>query len=383
MNDDIPDLPPWRAIPSPVRAQLRAEFDLGLDDPRPPRVRPSSSVVAAAAVVVLLVGAVIVLRDSAGTTEPAQRTTTAAPAPGDELVSAALDRCARRAARVGGYPDRSRWTPSFGVGGDALVVVAARAAGQPVFCQVTPTTVTVSAPAAGALVSREGVVAGTVDAPSGEVRVRGTGPHGDFGFTPSVIDHMYVAMTSTNPTGTRITADDVPVSAPDALTARDRPDGPEPDRASEGGRLLGECLRDASRPLVDPDSYQPGAHAGGIVLGRSATTLVVCRQEAEAGAARVLQTRRLVEGVPVDVVFAEAGPGGGLVVGGRAPAAAVRVAISVDRGTPFEGAAANSTYAVSMPFETRLVHLRTLVRLTAYDAAGTVLYDEEMPYALA
>ncbi|MFT7839260.1 hypothetical protein Q5530_24210 [Saccharothrix sp. BKS2] len=377
-DDDIPGLPERRPIPPAVRARLRADFDRDTARSRWSRPAPSAAVVAAAAATVLVVGAVVVLRQT--TDQPVPPAAAARPVDA-EADRVALDRCWTAVQRHGAtdrYPHRSGWTPHFSAGGGALRVVAATAGGVPLFCQTTPTTATVSDPAAGALVSREGVVAGTTTAPDGALPVRGSGPHGDFTVTGRAAGRLFVALTGTNPTGTSTTAGDAPVSGPPGLTTRDRPDGPEPDRASPAGRLLGECLRDASQPVLDPDSYQPGAHADGVVLGRSAIRMVFCRPGPEPGTARV-GTRGLTHGFPVRATFAEPVPGG-LALGGPAPDAATGVSVSVAGAAPVGGPAANGTFVVVLPPGTELVPNRTWVRFTARDAGGVVLFDEELPH---
>lgn len=378
MNDDLPDLPPWRPIPPHVRARLRAEFDEGVERPRRDR---SASAAAVAVLIALVAGVVVVLRHVAQDTSDA-----GAPLPIDVAdVETALDRCWTAVERTGAadrYPDRGRWTPYLSVGDGELYAVAARAEGRALFCQTTPTTATVSEPTAEALVSREGVVAGTTTTRADVLTVRGEGPHGDFQVAGEVADGMFVALTGTNPNGTVITAEDAPVSGPPGLTVRDRPDGDEPDRASENGRLLGECLRDASKPVLDPDSYQPGASAGGVVLGRSATRLVVCRPVPGTGVAHARSRTLPNGGIPVRTTFSEPLAHGGWVLGGLAPAQAVRLVVEVDGGPPAEGPVVLGTFAVVLPPGTDLVPHETTMRLAAFDAAGTALFDHVLPYAL-
>ncbi|GAA3463034.1 hypothetical protein ACFFSW_02625 [Saccharothrix longispora] len=377
----IPGLPEHRPLPPEVRARLRADFEDGIDRPRH-RTAPSAlTAVAAAAVTALVVGAVVVLRDV-----PDLRP--AAPPPlGGSLgavgVEVALDRCwsALRAEDLADdYPDRSRWTPVWGEDRPEIDVVAVRAAGEPLFCQTTATTATVS-DLNGLLVTREGVVAGTTDVAAPVVA--GTGPHGPYDVEADVADHLYIAMTHTNPTGMAITVDGVPLPGAGAPAAvvRDRADGPEPDRESEAGRLLGDCLATASEPVVDPDSYRPGAHVAGLVLGRSATRLVVCHGWP---AERVSQARtRTLEvlGFPVHFHYDGHISGGRRTLAGQVPVDAVGMTVSVDGGEPVRAVVADGTFVLRLDPEVALVPGVTLLRVEVLDGRGAVVLGGEVLHA--
>ncbi|MBY8847267.1 hypothetical protein [Saccharothrix longispora] len=375
----IPGLPEHRPLPPEVRARLRADFEDGIDRPRHRTAQSALTAVAAAAVTALVVGAVVVLRDV-----PDLRPAAPPPPLGGSLgavgVEAALDRCwsALRAEDLAdAYPDRSLWTPVWGEDRPEIDVVAARAAGEPLFCQTTATTATVS-DLNGLLVTREGVVAGTTDAAAPVVA--GTGAHGPYDVEADVADHLYIAMTHTNPTGMAITVDGVPLPGAGAPAAvvRDRADGPEPDRESEAGRLLGDCLATASKPVVDPDSYRPGAHVDGLVLGRSATRLVVCRAWPVE---RVSHARpRTLEALGFPVRFHYDGHtfDGAHTLAGQVPADAAGMTVSVDGGAPVRAVVADGTFVLRLDPEVALVPGVTPLRVEVLDGRGAVILDGEV-----
>ncbi|PRY44959.1 hypothetical protein [Umezawaea tangerina] len=383
------DIPPRRALPADLREHLRAEFEQGVDErPRRPVRVP---VVAAAAAVVLLAGTVFVLRQM-----PDAETPAAVPPAFDPVtVNIALDRC-WNAVRDGGaadrFPDRSRWTPSFSVGDAQLGVVAARADGRPFFCQTTPTTATVSDPAAApdtgvaaVLASREGVVAGVLDAGRDALSLEGKGVHGSAAVTAVVGDRMFVALTGINPTGTTFTsgdkAVDQPLAAPPppAAAVRDHPDGPAPDRASETGRMLGDCLSRSANPVLDPDSYQPVltiAHPGGtLVIGRTASTLAACGPK---GAVVRTTIAPLVEsGAVMPDLLVDVG-GGRQVLGGEIGDSSMVVAtaeLGFAGGQTRQAAVAGRIFAVLVPEGVHLDPESSAVHVVLRGANGGVLLE--------
>ncbi|MGM1065293.1 hypothetical protein [Saccharothrix sp. Mg75] len=378
----IPGLPEHRPLPPDLRARLRADFEDGIDRPRR-RTPPALTAAAAAAVTALVVGAVVVLRDA-----PDVRSATTPPADGPRgslgavATGVALDRCwsaLRARGLADDYPDRSRWTPVLGEDRPEVDVVAVRAAGEPLFCQTTSTTTTVS-DLNGLLVTREGVVAGTTDAAAPVVS--GTGRHGSYDVGTEVADHLYVAMTHTNPAGTSITVDrePLPAAGTPAVVLRDRPDGPDPDRASEAGRLLGDCLADSSTPVVDPDSYRPGAHVDGLVVGRSATRLVVCRPETSDTASRRVSVLEPV-GLPVRFRYDGRITVARHVLAGQVPADAAAMTAAVDGGEPVGAVVADGTFVLEVPPGTTLVPEVTELRIRVLDGNGEVIFEGEVPYS--
>jgi RNA polymerase sigma factor (sigma-70 family) len=405
LAEDVPigEIAPLLALPPELRDRLRAEVEQGVD--RRPRRAIPGRLIAVAAAVVLLAGTVLVLRQVPDVDEhvpDAPRPVAAAGASLDRAVAAvALDRCwaaVRQQGLADRFPDRSRWTPSFTAGDSQVGVVAARADGKPLFCQTTPTTATVTDPNAvpesgtsAVLFSREGVVAGVTDVGWSRIALKGTGPHGSVLLKAESGDHLFVGRAGVNLTGTRIGINEIgsedptavrdlaPPASP-AVLARDRPDGPAPDRTSEAGSALGDCLARSSRPLPDPDSYQPGAlvtYPGGrLVLGRSADSLVTCRSDGEkteavrtllvnSGAPAVMNVRTLVEGDRE-------------IFGGELRPEVSTVEISLGDGPPQPVTVADRTFAFLVPpfapsgAEARPYPL--VVQAVARDANGGLLY---------
>jgi hypothetical protein len=359
-----------------------------------------------AAAVVLLAGTVLVLRqvpDVAGQAPDAPHPVAVAGASLDRAAAAvALDRCwaaVRQQGLADRFPDRSLWTPSFTAGDSQVGVVAARADGKPLFCQTTPTTATVTDPnvapgsgTAAVLFSREGVVAGVTDVDWSRIALKGIGPHGSALLKAESGDHLFVGRAGVNLTGTRVSINEIdsedPTAvrelappAPPAVLVRDRPDGPAPDRASDAGIALGDCLARSSLPVPDPDSYQPGAlvtYPGGrVVLGRSTDSLVTCRSDEEkteavrtllvnSGAAAVMNVLTVVAGDRV-------------IFGGELRPEVSTLEISLGGGPPQPVTVADRTFAFLVPsFDPSGVQARPdplVVHAVARDANGGRLYE--------
>src|SRR5262245_20509238 len=118
--------PPWRQIPADVQDRIMQST---LEEP----VVRRRSVLApiAASFAALAIGAVFAIQATGGA------------GPSND-ANPGLDRCAA-AARDSGQPaDRSEWEQVFESPFLDYKVIAARAGGKPVFCELTPTSVTVS-----------------------------------------------------------------------------------------------------------------------------------------------------------------------------------------------------------------------------------------------
>lgn len=382
------------ALPAELRTRLRAEVDHGLDH-RPRKSSRLPAVVTAAAV--LLAGAVFVLRQAPDAAPEADRpaveeAAVTGPPLDRKFASAALDRCWSAIGRQGAA-DRSRWRPVFTVGDSQIGVVAARADGKPLFCQVIPTTATVTdpdaAPGAGTaavLFSREGVVAGVTDVDWRLTALKGTGPNGSVAVRAETGDHMFVARTGVNPTGTAMTISETDSEDPTAvrtLTApapplavvSDRPDGPAPDRASDAGRALGDCLARASQPLPDPDSYQSGAlvtYPGGlVVLGRNSGSLVTCQSDGEKAVAK--RDRLVGSSAPAVVRDTRFVGDLGIVIGGELLPEVATVEIGPGDEPLRPAAVAGRTFAVFVPSTGPAPS--GIVHAVARDANGDVLFE--------
>ncbi|MEV6645519.1 hypothetical protein [Amycolatopsis sp. NPDC051371] len=305
MSDDLRGLPPRRALPEDVRDRLRAEVRAGIGKPRRPR---QVWYVAAAAVVVLAAGAVVatqVIRQPVATPGPP-------PDPGDHLTldakvaTAALDRCwaaVETAGKTDRVPPREEWVPLFTEVLGPESVVAATAAGKPMFCDTTETTVTLSDPAAtpayapgtrtGLLLqSPTGVVAGVVDPRAATAFLGSRTEAGDTmsqSIRPSSVTGQFIAMTRTAVWATTLTVESPPAPGatvlpqppPWLLMAVDRPVTAE--RTSPAGRALDECLNTSEEVIPDAAAYVPGPLlATGdfrVVMGRRGDRVVVCETQ--------------------------------------------------------------------------------------------------------
>ncbi|MEU4253872.1 hypothetical protein AB0F15_41415 [Amycolatopsis sp. NPDC026612] len=302
MSNDF-DLPPRRPLPDDVRARLRAEVRQGIAHRRPSRVWYAAAV----AVVVLAAGAVVATR---AIRQPAD--VRPAPATSGELTldarvaTASLDRCwaaARAAGKAGRLPPREDWVPLFTEVGQADSVVAATAAGKPMFCETTATTVTLSdpgavpasVPAGRAVVllhSATGLAGGVLGAGTAEPslgwRTEG-GESGSVSIRSSPVSGQFVALTRTDPARTTLTLiqpgipDGTVLSAapPPLLSVADRPSAAE--RTSPAGRALGACLAAAEEVVPEAEAYAPGPllETGSyqVVLGRRGDRVLVCTTE--------------------------------------------------------------------------------------------------------
>jgi hypothetical protein len=381
VTDETPGITAHRPLPPDLRDQLRVEFEQGIENRR----RFPTPVVAAAAAVVLLAGTVFVLRQV-----PDPRTTGGATGPALDraVATVALDRCwsaVRQRGSTAQFPDRSRWTPVFTVGDSQLGVVAARADGKPLFCQTTPTTATVSDPNAGpaaisaTLFSREGVVAGSVDGDDLPITVKG--PSGTTEVRADVRDHLFVALTGVNLTGADVIAGgDEHLRAPSpAVALRDHPDSPFADRVSPEGIALGDCLSRSAKPVVDPDSYEPGAFVsypgGRFSIGRSPFALVLCRWGQVRGEATV---RSLVlSGAPATFDRATALGNGFRVLTGELSEDTATLDIGFGGGPTLPASVARRTFAILVPAD---VDGSTLIRVVARGADGGVVFEDEWPF---
>lgn len=304
MSDDL-GLPPRRALPDDVRDRLRAEVRAGIGKPRRTK---HVWYAAAAAVLVLAAGAVVATK-----TFREQPVAGPPPDPGNRLTldpkvaTAALDRCwaaVQTAGKKDRVPPRAEWVPLFTevLGTDA--VVAATAAGKPMFCETTETTVTLSDPAAtpayapgtrvGLLLhSPTGVVAGVVD-PGTASGFLGSRTEGGDTMSQSIrtspVSGQFVAMTRSALWTTTLTVEHpsapraavLPQAPPWLVMAVDRPVTAE--RTSPAGQVLGDCLNFAETEVIpDAAAYAPGPllETGDfqVVMGRLGDRVVVCETQ--------------------------------------------------------------------------------------------------------
>jgi len=182
MTGDL-NLPPRHRLPANVHDRIRTTVLAGIRRPAPSwqnRARPPLAV--AAGVAVLAVGVGIVVQSATegpgggpGPTRPPS--STLQPPPLDPAAAAVdLDRCwaqLQQSGKAGSVSARETWVPVFAVTEFGRTMTAARAAGKPLFCETTRTTVTVSDPnatpgyargtsTAAMLVSADGGIGGVV-----------------------------------------------------------------------------------------------------------------------------------------------------------------------------------------------------------------------------
>jgi hypothetical protein len=387
-----------------------------------PKVRVTPVAVAAVASL-LLAGTVLVLnRDGNGL-------------PPDPVGSASRDadltRCyaaIEQAGKTSLFPGRSLWRTVLTTGStpysDLTVMAVTGSVGDPFFCETTATTVTVSDPtapphyAAGSrtaalLMSRNGVVAGVIDSswpaarialPPNTQSLQGT-PDGIF-----VYESQFALTASTQVKVEEAAADlrdfpstppalDLPHPAAPAVSVVDQPSLPQ-DRTSAQGKALGECLAraDARQPVVDIDSYGPGA-----VTSSDGATLLVARSPNRLGAC----VRTPVPGGLPDVVRFAPGfrpsavaskhvpvayyPGSLSVAGqaratlaGTVPSSTARMTIRFGNGTTVAPDIVNGTFGLIIP-ETVTVNgtgivdeQETTTRLFGPD--GRVFYEGSMDF---
>ncbi|MEQ0563933.1 hypothetical protein ABJI51_33045 [Amycolatopsis sp. NEAU-NG30] len=339
MSNDL-GLPPRRELPDDVRARLRAEVRRGMASRRPSRAWYAA---AAAAVVLLAAGAVVatqVIRQPVATPGPAPAPD---PGPGDltldtQVATTALDRCwaaVQSAGKADRVPPRAEWVPLFTEVLQTDAVVAATAAGKPLFCETTETTVTLSDPGAtpartpgtgiGLLLhSPTGTVGGVTDRGAENAYLTARTLSGESvpgSVRSSPVTGQFVTMMRTDPARTTMTLERAPFQAstvlaaapPPLLSVTDRP--LTADRTSPAGRALGDCLAAAEEEVVpDAAAFAPGPLLQNdryqVVTGRRDGRVVVCATQPDYGRAGKTRSRAYPEMVgpqtpPVRVVPAE------------------------------------------------------------------------------
>ncbi|MBE8521590.1 hypothetical protein ILP97_29575 [Amycolatopsis sp. H6(2020)] len=418
MSDDFGfgGLPARQELPDDVRARLRAELRQGIAKPRRTK---HVWYAAAAAVVVLAAGAVVATRVIR---QPAD----VAPAPpaggaltlDARVATTALDRCwaaVQAAGKTGRVPPREDWVPLFTEVLQADAVVAATAAGKPLFCETTETTVTVSDPGAtpayapgthtGLLLhSPTGVVAGVVD-PGTAPALLGSRTEGGDTMAQSIrtspVSGQFVVLTRTALWTTTLTVENpsvpstavLPQPPPWLVMAVDRPVTAE--RTSPAGRALDECLNTSEQVIPDAAAYAPGplleAEGYQVVTGRRDDLVVVCATQPDYQHAGKRKSRAYADfsgprTPPVRAVRVETL--GAVEAGGEPgksrtpfvaslPLNAVKATVDFGAGTGGEVDVVDGMALTWIPKERYVPDASAHV--VARDAKGTVVYDGSLP----
>ncbi|MET8851323.1 hypothetical protein [Amycolatopsis sp. NPDC004625] len=406
------DLPPRRVLPDDVRDRLRAEVRQGIAKPRRSR---HVWYAAAAAVLVLAAGAVVVTRQLRTPVEAPPATTNTGLTLDAKLATSALDRCwaaVRTAGKTGRVADRADWVPLFTDTFGTDSVVAATAAGKPMFCEVTETTVTLSDPAAAPayapgsrsgllLHSATGLAAGVVDPawPQANLATKSAGGSSSAsGLDFSPASRQFVAFTGTVPAKVELAIGDgpgeqpmfrLPEAPPPLLSVTDRP--ADAERTSAAGRALGECLAAAEEVVADAPAYRAGpslAERGyRIVLGRLGDRVVACTTEPGPAGPRshAYPDRYTGPAVParslvVDTLGATEGGGQDrprTPFAAVVPSTATQVIVDYGGGNGADTLVTDGMFAVWLPVGRLKPDAKGHVK--AWDARGTVVYDGMLP----
>jgi hypothetical protein len=301
-----------------------------------------------------------------------------------------IERCAHTGI------DTALWQPLITVHRNGVRVVAWTTPAGPVFCELTPTTVTVSPVGAPLFHTRFGTWAGVApDVPGLSLARPGH---------PGMIEHAVVTDgIFVLPNGFTDTGDGLQLGRraiatlpPQAIGTIDRP-RPPVDQTSPAGQRLAACIAVADAPpAVDPDQWLPGAYAEltdteQCQLGRYGNLLAHC----VIGDTRAQELHvtdldfASIPGTTIAATKAHYGfrrrPGQGMGSDTIAVLGIVhddRVAmITLTRpGTPdVRAVPTDGTFILTGPalHSVRDEHLPTM-RLTTLDAAGAVL--ETLPY---
>ncbi|WP_340686384.1 hypothetical protein LCL61_08845 [Amycolatopsis coloradensis] len=409
-----PVYPPCQAMPDDVRARMRSAVREGIAKPR----RTARVWYAAAAAVVLVASGV-----AAATQLLRQQGADPGPEPAAGglnldvgLATSSLDRCwaaVRAAGKTDRVPPREEWIPLFTDVMLDVSVVAATAAGKPMFCETTLTTVTLSDPNAvptyvpgtrtGLLLqSATGLIGGVLDPawPGAGLAFQAEDSGGGDSVEASPLSHQFVSFSWTDPAKTQLTVYDAaratttslpPAPAP-LLSAVDRPIAPA-DRTSPAGRALGECLSGAVDAISDVAGYRPGAlldkDGYQVVLARLGDRSLACTKVPDPrrpGRLKMRVYQDHFEIPPEQPRTIPMQPLGGVEDGGdrgnartpfagtRLPATAVTVTCDFGAGLTSTTDVVDGTFVVFVPKEVNDPFPRG-VRIQARDANGTVVFE--------
>ncbi|WP_216216862.1 hypothetical protein [Amycolatopsis aidingensis] len=381
------EMRPASDVPPQVAARVEAKVFAALDTEPQRRSRRWMGAAAAAAAAVVglgVVGAAVLANDPLGSSQAADRGSVSGdPGPARAVsppqldpakAQAELDRCRRAVGDDSRFPARDQWHPLFQVDGPAATVTAARVDGQPVFCETSKATVTVSVPGAAPayvagsrtgslLMTPNGTIAGVLDPTWRAPQVKVTGPEKDSISGPVQSQDDLFVFLSVIPTRQDTTVTVVNGANPERALPRPTSDPvtvsttgmPEADRSSPRSRLLGQCIDDAQSGVVDAPSWGPGAmvEAGEerLIMARNQFGVSACFQQehrttflpytgrlpspGESGQPKLLSVAPAVDDRPL--------------LAGTVPAPAARIELTLADDTVVTGDVANSTFAVLLP----------------------------------
>jgi hypothetical protein len=316
MSDPF-DLPPERRLPEAVRVAARARIAAGLHAGGAPAwnsgVAPVAIAMAVAALAAAAVGVTAVHHSWSSAPAASTPRGNGSALSGNRFITpeerygvlegqAPADlagRCAAAARREA--PEG--WRPLLTAFARGASVIVYRTPAGPRFCELTPATVTLSAPlpnasAAGTVrptfTTAFGTVGGVIDPAFGKLMITAQDPShiqtqavvrdGIFVLPNEMPSHVGLALEpadSPKAQGRTVVIPANLMPAPARPTA-DRPQPPG-DRTSAAGRRLAECFRRADgAPPVDPANWQPAATQAlsdqeSLQLGRYGDLLAVCR----------------------------------------------------------------------------------------------------------
>jgi hypothetical protein len=154
MNDL--DLPPRRTLPPEVRDRIRTRIDVET----PPATRRRAPLAVAAGVALLIAGIVAVQSTTGPPDAPRSGSQELSVVTPDSRTSEDLDRCADVATaspRAEEFAPRAEWLPVFTATlGDTRIVAFRTNGAEPMFCELTADTITVSDPDAVPMAIAEG-----------------------------------------------------------------------------------------------------------------------------------------------------------------------------------------------------------------------------------
>jgi hypothetical protein len=302
-----------------------------------------------------------------------------------------IERCARAGV------DTAPWQPLITVHRNGILAIAFATPAGPVFCELTPTTITISPPGAPLFHTALGTWAGI--APDVPLLSLARPGREDTRRHPVVADGIFLLPNGFADTGDGLQLGRQAIAAlpPQAIGTIDQP-RPPVDQTSPAGQRLVRCIAAADAPpAVDPDQWLPGAYARltdteQCQLGRYGNLLAYCMIGDTRG--QELHVTDLdfpsIPGTTFAATRAHYGflrrPGQGMGSDTIAVLGIVHddrvAAVTLTRpGMPdVEAVPTDSTFILTGPalHSVRDEHLPTM-RLTALDAAGAVL--ETVPYA--